>query len=310
VSNKIIQNIEAAIEIAKQKRREERSNAYQYGKVLVADTKDALESLQSKLENEDKKYVAIADQLSTEILQCGIDSFKSKMGNVNDPSAGPVELMHEAKTIATDAQVVKRIEENIEGIEDWVTKQSFMDDQYHLYDFDKILLQTAFSFMTCDGDIDKNEVALIREMAVEKSLFGDIDIDIELEFLIEVINAKGMGFLKDYFKVLKNAELSTDQELQLVEIALKTLEADAVIDYNEVKFFRIFRTLLAVSDSGIKNKFPDFPDEFLETDIFSSTYLDQLFDDYFDQVEIPEFDKSEVSDQSKFIDPEAYNPKD
>ena len=35
--------------------------------------------------------------------------------------------------------------------------------------------------MSCDGDIAAEEVDLIKQMASEKHLFGDIEIDEELE---------------------------------------------------------------------------------------------------------------------------------
>lgn len=160
--------------------------------------------------------------------------------------------------------------------------------------------------MTCDGHIAPNEVALIRKMAEEEAVFGDIDIDTELDFLIEVINSMGMGFLKDYFKVLKNARLQQEQELKLIEIAMNTLYADGKVDYNEVKFFRIFRSLLSVSDRQIIDQNPNLPEEFLESDIFSHAYLGQLFDDYFEKADIPIFDKLSSQRRTPYVDPEKY----
>ncbi|RJE72148.1 hypothetical protein BGP76_08290 [Reichenbachiella sp. MSK19-1] len=177
--------------------------------------------------------------------------------------------------------------------------------QSRIYNFPSIAFKTAFSFMTCDGHIDANEIALIRKIARESELFGNINVDEELEFLIEVINSMGMGFLKDYFKVLKNATLTQDQELVLIKVAMDTLNADAKVDYNEVKFFRIFRTMLTVSDEQIKEKVQSISDEFLETDIFSKAYLDQLFDDYFEHASIPVFSKMSLDSKRKYIRPDV-----
>ena len=38
--------------------------------------------------------------------------------------------------------------------------------------------------MACDGDIDKREVVLIKTMHQEKKIFGEIDINQELENLL------------------------------------------------------------------------------------------------------------------------------
>jgi hypothetical protein len=60
--------------------------------------------------------------------------------------------------------------------------------------FNKLLLKTAFSCMACDGDIDKREVVLIKTMHQEKKIFGEIDINQELENLLLEINRDGHNF--------------------------------------------------------------------------------------------------------------------
>jgi len=45
--------------------------------------------------------------------------------------------------------------------------------------------------MSCDGDIASEEVDMIKKMSKEKNLFGDIDIDKELDGLVNEINLKG-----------------------------------------------------------------------------------------------------------------------
>ena len=62
----------------------------------------------------------------------------------------------------------------------------------------ELLLRTAFACMSCDGDIASEEVELIKQMANERHLFGDIDIDKELDSLVDEINKKGKGFLKEF----------------------------------------------------------------------------------------------------------------
>lgn len=302
----LTRSIESQIEHTKSERRKNRLNAYELGTALLFKSKKDLDELKGMIGAEDVRYQSIANLLAAEVLQCGIDYFKAMKDNSDFSEASSLEILNSAKEISTDAQIQKRIQDNIEGIGDWVSNQALRDSQNNIYDFNKILLKTAFSFMTCDGHIAPNEVALIRKMAEEDHAFGDIDIDTELDFLIEVINTMGMGFLKDYFKVLKNAELKQEQELKLVDMAINTLYADGKVDYNEVKFFRIFRSLLSVTDKQITDLNPNLPEEFIESDIFSHSYLGQLFDDYFEKAEIPTFEK--LSDQKKtaYVDPEKY----
>ncbi|SMD36199.1 Uncharacterized conserved protein, tellurite resistance protein B (TerB) family [Reichenbachiella faecimaris] len=306
MAENLTRSITSHIEHTKSERRNNRLNAYELGTELLFKTKKELDELKEKIGSDDVRYQSIADLLATEILQCGIDYFKAMKDNSDFSEASSLEILNSAKEISIDSQIQKRIEDNIKGIGDWVSNQSLRDSQNNIYDFNKILLKTAFSFMTCDGHIAPNEVALIRKMAEEDKAFGEIDIDTELDFLIEVINSLGMGFLKDYFKMLKNAQLKQEQELKLIEMAIKTLYADGKVDYNEVRFFRIFRSLLSVTDKQITDLNPNLPDQFLESDIFSHEYLGQLFDDYFEKVDIPTFEKLSEQKRTEYVDPEKY----
>ncbi|MFY0627765.1 MAG: TerB family tellurite resistance protein [Reichenbachiella sp.] len=287
---KAIKNINARVEETTDMRRSNRSKAFIYGRHLINQTKEDFESLSSQLSDKHSDFKKTANNLAKEIMQCGIDFFKAHMEDVDSPRDQALELLKKAGQIATETYILQRVDDNIQGIEDWYLNKTTIDDQDNIYDFNKIRMQTAFSFMTCDGDIDGKEVELIRKMDSEQKLFGDIDVDTELDFLVEVINQKGKGYLKDYFKVIKNAKLSIANEIELVEIAMNTLIADGRLDYNEMKFFRIFRTLLQVSDEEMLMKVPSLPEEFLESDIFTNSYMDSLFD-YFESVEIPKFDK-------------------
>jgi uncharacterized tellurite resistance protein B-like protein len=309
MAEKLVNEIEAKVVATKNNRRADRIDAYDLGMKLLFQTKEDYERLKKLLGKEDDWFKAVSNSLASELLQCGIDYFKAMKDNSDFSESNSLELLNSAKEVAASIEVKKRIDDNIEGIHDWVKNQVLRDNQNKIYDFNKILLKTAFSFMTCDGKIDANEVALIRKLSEKDNWFGDVDIDTELDFLIEVINTMGMGFLKDYFKVLKNADLSQGQELQLVDMAIKTLYADGRVDYNEIKFFRIFRSILSVSDDQIREKCSDVSEEFLETDIFSHNYLGRLFDDYFEKIEIPVFEKIADKKHDKYVDPEKYSKK-
>lgn len=76
-------------------------------------------------------------------------------------------------------------------------------------ELNELLLRTAFACMSCDGDIATEEVELIRQMANEKHLFGDIDIEKKLGDLVQEINLKGKRFLKEYLFALAEQVLTT-----------------------------------------------------------------------------------------------------
>jgi hypothetical protein len=147
--------------------------------------------------------------------------------------------------------------------------------------FDKLLLKTAFSCMACDGDIDKREIKLIKQLHKERKTFGEIDINSEMDNLLIAINKDGHQFLKDYFNQLTDSVLSEANELKLVEVAIATIKADDKVEYSEIKFFKVIRSKLEIANEPILDKHPDFED-YLEQDIISESYLSRLQTDFFD----------------------------
>ena len=135
--------------------------------------------------------------------------------------------------------------------------------------------------MACDGDIDKREIILIKAMHHEKKIFGEIDIDKELENLLVEINRDGHKFLKSYFNDLSSVDLNESNELKLIEVAIETIKADDKVAYSEIKFFKVIRSKLKIENEPILAVHPDF-EEYLEQDIVSDSYLAKLQDDFFD----------------------------
>lgn len=153
--------------------------------------------------------------------------------------------------------------------------------------FNKLLLKTAFSCMACDGDIDKREILIIKKMHLDTKIFGEIDINQELDNLLLEINRDGHKFLKSYFSELALFDLSTQDELKLIEVAINTIKADEKVEYSEIKFFKIIRSKLKIDNEQIMTKHPEFED-YLQQDIISESYLARLQDDFFDTNILPE----------------------
>ena len=169
--------------------------------------------------------------------------------------------------------------------------------------FSELLLKTAFSCMACDGEIDSKEVQVIKNMHAEKKIFGEINLDDELGKLVEGINKDGYGFLKLFFSELTAAELSEKDELKIIETAIETIKADDKVEYSEVKFFKVIRSKLKISNEAILTVYPDFED-YLEEDIISESYLARIQDDFLTSNTLPEFEiiRTMVQDESSIID--------
>ena len=143
--------------------------------------------------------------------------------------------------------------------------------------------------MSCDGDIAPEEIDLIKQMATEKHLFGDIDIDKELDKLVDEINLKGKGFLKQYLISLAEQTLTEEEELKVADVAVQTIRADNVVQYSEIKFFKVLRSnLKVVSDETLLEKIDGIDENYLAQDI-RADYL-QMYDDYFNTIELPKFE--------------------
>lgn len=166
---------------------------------------------------------------------------------------------------------------------------------------DEILLRTAFSFMTCDGHIDTAEITSIMKMAQNKYLFGTIDIEQELENMLERINLRGTDYLKDYFRKVHRAELTEKEQISIIQIAVDIIYADMEVRESEVKFLRVLRTMLNISDSLILTNFPQLAKDFVWEDEFTEDYIKELYQNYFKHQVMPSFIVNDVLDISQNV---------
>lgn len=107
--------------------------------------------------------------------------------------------------------------------------------------FDKLLLKTAFCCMASDGNIDKREVELIKKMCQQSTLFTNFDFTKEINILLGKINERGSAFIQYYFNLLHKTTLTEEEELIIIDFAVKTINADEKVEYSEIKFFKAMR---------------------------------------------------------------------
>ena len=169
--------------------------------------------------------------------------------------------------------------------------------------FDKLVLKTAFCCMAADGHIDTREISLIKSMCEKSPLFSNFNFQEEINQLVDKINSGGKTFIKYYFDLLKQTQLSEQEELTLIDFAIQTIKADEQIEYSEIKFFKNIRYRLKVSDDSILAVFPDI-EQFLEEDIVTESFLDKITNQYLEAAELPQFelisiDTSSIDDLKK-----------
>lgn len=163
--------------------------------------------------------------------------------------------------------------------------------------FDKLLFNTVFCCMAADGDIDKREISLIKSICDKSALFSNFNFQEEINKLVEKINTSGKDYIQYYFDLLKHTQLSEEEELTLIDFAIQTINADEKIEYSEIKFFKNIRHRLKVKDHKILERFPDI-EQYLEDDIITDGFLDKISNQYFQAIELPQFDLITIETQS------------
>ncbi|UXP34114.1 TerB family tellurite resistance protein [Reichenbachiella agarivorans] len=171
-----------------------------------------------------------------------------------------------------------------------------MTDQALPTEYQRLLLRTVFAFMICDTHIAQDELDFIRQKASEKHFFGSLNIEDELAELIDHVNRRGIDFFDDYFKRVKRVSMTDDQELQLIDAAIRTVQADDKITQEEINFLKILRVLLNVSNEKILTAFPKIGPDFVDQDKFTEIYFKELYANYVKLTEMPVFDISDVKD--------------
>ncbi|MDR0754489.1 MAG: TerB family tellurite resistance protein [Prevotellaceae bacterium] len=159
--------------------------------------------------------------------------------------------------------------------------------------FDELLLKTAFCCMASDGDIDEREVAAIQSICKALPSFENVDLKQEMNRCVSEINLDSKQFITDYFTILEQADLTEQNELALIDVSIKVIKADNIIEYSEIKFFKNIRYRLKVTDEKIIEHFSSTVeeiDQFLGEDIITESFLDKITKQYFDIVELPKFE--------------------
>jgi len=167
-------------------------------------------------------------------------------------------------------------------------------------EFQRVLFQTAFCVMACDGHIDNREVAEIRAMNAGSAYFTGIDLTVELDGLLARLRTDGTRVVEDLFKTIENLDMSTVQELLLIEITLRIMNADERIDENEVRFLRRLRSGLALHNQTIKDRFGAV--DFLSEDDYSDG---SIIDASLAAEVTPGFDLPKIDELVK-VDPDSF----
>jgi len=126
-------------------------------------------------------------------------------------------------------------------------------------EFKRILFKTAFCVMACDGHIDDREINEMKEIDKNTTYFKDVDLSDELDFLVTQVKTEGKKIVKSLLNTLRVTKLSMVQELLILEVALRMINADNKVEENEIKFLNLLRCKLDVENEIIRDRFGHIP---------------------------------------------------
>jgi uncharacterized tellurite resistance protein B-like protein len=124
-------------------------------------------------------------------------------------------------------------------------------------DFKNFLFKSAVMAMACDGDIAETEIEEIRNIVANEIYFMGYDFEEPLLNNIDNIKKNGRVSINQYLQELGENNLSEHQEVLLIEVLLRVVEADSDVKVPEVKFLQMARARLKVDDETLILKFPN-----------------------------------------------------
>jgi uncharacterized tellurite resistance protein B-like protein len=125
------------------------------------------------------------------------------------------------------------------------------------YAFQNFLFKSAVTVMACDGLIEDNEINEIKNMADNEIYFMGYEYEQSLNDNLNFIKENGKDAINKYLQELSIADLSDKQELLLLEVLIRTIEADKQTHQNEIKFLQMVKAKLKISEEILISKFPN-----------------------------------------------------
>ncbi len=166
-------------------------------------------------------------------------------------------------------------------------------------DFKNLLFKSAVCVMACDGEIHEDEIKEIEMIARTTPYFKDMDCSAALTKLVDDIRINGKHVIKIYFAQIGDSEFTPVQELLILEVLMRIINADKNIDPNEVKFLQIVKSKLKVHDEIIIERFGTVDL------LFDRQYknVDKSFkDDFIGELKLPKFKDLKGPDTEIFME--------
>lgn len=124
------------------------------------------------------------------------------------------------------------------------------------YEFQKLLFQSAVCMMAIDGIIHEHEKKELLSIVKNTPYFFDFDHEKQLENDLLILKNEGKNAINNLLNKISGSELNEKQEIILIEVLLKIIEADEKINIDEIKFLQLVKSRIKVSEETLILKFP------------------------------------------------------
>ena len=131
-------------------------------------------------------------------------------------------------------------------------------------DFKDFLFKSAVMAMACDGEISETEIEEIKSIIANEIYFLNYDFEEPLQNYIDYIKANGKDAINQYLVEIGTNNLNEHQEILLIEVLLRIIEADNVVQPSELKFLQMVKGKLKVDEQTLIVKFPKQIDHLLD----------------------------------------------
>ncbi len=119
----------------------------------------------------------------------------------------------------------------------------------------KLLFEMACTAVVCDGRIDEREIKELHYIDTSTPYFKDLDLSSDIEQFIATYNRLGDEVIQLSLQKLKNKNLTPGQQLLALEIILRIIYSDEVVEEDEISFIRAVRNVLPINDEIIIDRF-------------------------------------------------------
>ncbi|MCB0536604.1 MAG: TerB family tellurite resistance protein [Bacteroidetes bacterium] len=123
-------------------------------------------------------------------------------------------------------------------------------------EFKDFLFKSAVIAMACDGNIAEEEITEIKNIVANEIYFMGYEFEEPLQRNIEAIKINGKNAVNQFLQEITTSELNEHQELLLVEVLLKIIQADDKIEENELRFLHLAKSKLKTDEQTLIIKFP------------------------------------------------------